>query len=291
MGLTECRPALECGMTSSPHALLTHARENAYALAAFNAVNLETASAIVRAAELERAPVILQVSENAAHYAGLKPLYALARALKDEATVPIILHFDHAASPQSARRALELGFDSVMLEGADQPPEENVRQLKELVGAARAQGAVVEGEFEVVKKGEREGERLSLGLIQRYADEAGCDTVAVDLGSEHKQTRKEASLDLARLREIARLVPQPLVLHGGSGVAEEDLRRAVTLGVSKVNVATELMLAFTEGVRAGLEPGSYDPRSYLGEGRAAMTTKARYLIRLLGGANTADGTA
>lgn len=273
----------------SPVSLLHAARRGHYALAAFNAVNLETAQAVLRAAELEQAPVILQISENAARYGGLSTLFGIGKLLKEAASVPIILHFDHAENLASALRAVELGFDSVMLEGADLGPEENVRQLKLLAEAAHERGAMVEGEFEIVSKDGREGELIAPETMLALAEASGCDLVAIDIGSVHKMTHKMASLDLERLEHIATLISQPLVLHGSSGVDEGKLVAAVQLGITKVNVATELMLAFTESVRGSLADARlYDPRKYLGAARAAMQEKAQGLIRLLGSAGKAE---
>ena len=273
---------------SQPGSLLRAAREGRYALAAFNAVNLETAQAIVGAAEGERAPVILQISENAARYGGLEALFAIGKTLKAAASVPVILHFDHAETLGSALRAAELGFDSVMMEGADLGPEENARQLKILSDAAHERGAVVEGEFEIVSKGGREGETLTPEMVRDLAEASGCDAVAIDIGSKHKMTRKSASLDLVRLESVAQLVPHPLVLHGSSGVTEADLAGAVARGVAKVNVATELMAVFTQSARESLKDEKlHDPRVYLGGARDAFRERARELIRLLGGAGRA----
>lgn len=259
------------------------ARAGGYALGAFNAVNLETAQAIIEAAELGHAPVILQISENAARYGGLAALFAIGDALKKEASVPVILHFDHAESLESAMIALELGFDSVMLEGADLGPEANTQQLRVLAEAAHGCGAMVEGEFEIVSKDGREGDRLTPEALRDLVAASGCDTVAINIGSRHKMLSKTASLDLERLATLAELIPQPLVLHGSSGVGEAELRAAVRLGIAKVNVATELTLTFTESVRAGLaDPGVYDPRNYLGAARAAMRARVQELIEVLG---------
>ena len=267
----------------TPIGLLHEARAGGYALGAFNAVNLETAQAIVEAAELEHVPTILQISENAARYGGLVPLFAIGQALKNAANVPIILHFDHAASLQSALSAIELGFDSVMLEGADLSPQANTEQLRVLADVAHARGAMVEGEFEIVSKDGREGDALTPEAIRDLAAASGCDTVAINIGSEHKMLSKTASLDLERLATLAGLVPQPLVLHGASGVSEAELRGAVRLGIAKVNVATELTLTFTECVREGLaDPSVYDPRNYLGAARAAMRARVQELIRSFG---------
>jgi len=269
--------------SSKPLELLRSARSEGYALAALNAVNLETAQAVVEAAERERAPVLLQVSHNAARYAGIAPLLALARELKVAAGVPVMLHFDHAEDLPTAKRALELGCDSVMLESGDLEPRAYASALKELAEVAHWFGALVEGEFEVVAKGERHASRIAPELIAELSVSSSCDLVAIDIGTSHKQKRKTASLDLARLRSVAALVPNPLVLHGASSVSRSQLQEAVRLGISKVNVATELMMAFTNGMMAEVAATStQEPRRYLGAGREAMTVAAQAVIRSLG---------
>ena len=272
-----------------PNHHLEQARRGGYAVAAFNAVNLETAQAIVSAAEQEHAPVILQISQNAARHGGLEPLFVIGQTLQSAAGVPVILHFDHAETLESALDAVELGFDSVMLEGADLTPHENVRQLKTLANAAHAREASVEGEFEIVSKDGRVGGTLEPETVRDLAAASGCDTVAIDIGSKHKMTEKSARLDLVRLETLADLIPHPLVLHGSSGVPERDLTAAVQRGIAKVNVATELMRVFTASVRGSLEaPDMHDPRKYLGAARDAMQARAQALIRLLGSAGKAS---
>ena len=262
---------------------LNTARAERYAIPAFNAVNLETAQAIVRAAELERAPVILQVSENAARYAGLGSMAAIACGLRRDASVPVIVHFDHAETPQSARAAIEHGFDMVMLEGDD------LNILRALADFAHAHGAALEAEYEVVSKGDRGETRAELNGLEEFVRASGCDALAVAIGSAHKQIKKTSSLDFAKLEKLANLTRLPLVLHGASGVLETDLQRALTLGIAKVNVATELALVFTNTVREQLENSKLnDPRKYLGAARDAMTERARTVIRLLGASGKAD---
>lgn len=266
----------------SNYEILANARKNGHAIAAMNAVNLETAQAVVWAAEAEDAPVILQVSENAARYGGLYELFAIAAVLKQEAIVPVIVHFDHAETLESAKEAVDLGFDSVMLESAELKPKEYLTQLEELVKYAEANNCLIEAEFEITEKGSRHAKRLNPKLIAQMVEESGCHLVAVDIGSKHKMTAKEATLDLAHLKHIAKFVKAPLVLHGSSGVKEAELRTAVALGISKVNVATELMLSFTDGVREILaDKKQFDARKYLAKGRASMQDRAAEIIRLL----------
>ncbi len=259
--------------------MLQAARAGHYAVAAFNAVNLETAQAIVRAAQAQNAPVILQFSQNAARHGGLEPLAAIGLALKESAGVPVLLHFDHAETEEVALLALELGFDGVMLEG------DNPAVLRRLATAAHALGGYFEAEFEVVVKGERHGVRIENPQdLANFARDSDCDLLAVDIGSAHKQEDKSAKLDFERLERLTALTSLPLVLHGASGVPEDQLARAAREGISKVNLATDLTLTFTAAVRQSLEGGAKDLRVYLAAGRDAMQARAEHYIQLLGGA-------
>ena len=267
---------------ASAAAVIRAARAGGYALAAFNAVNLETAQAVVRAAEAQRAPVILQFSQNAARHGGLANLAALGQSLQAEACVPVLLHFDHAEDETVALQALKLGFDGVMLEGDDPVT------LRRLAEAAHYVGGYFEAEYEVVVKGERSGERHDdPAHLTQFIQGSHCDLLAVDLGSAHKQESKNARLDFGRLERLAALTPLPLVLHGASSVPLDELARAAKLGVAKVNLATDLTAAFTRAVREALDAGARDPRQYLGAGRGAMGGRAEEYIRALGGAGQA----
>ena len=262
--------------------IIRAARAGGYALAAFNAVNLETAQAIVRAAETVQAPVILQFSHNAARHGGLATLAAIGQSLKSAASVPVVLHFDHAESEEMALDALHLGFDGVMLEGDDPAT------LRRLADAAQAAGGYLEAEYEVVVKGERRGERHGdPAHLAEFIRASGCDLLAVDIGSAHKQESKNAHLDFERLEHLAGLTALPLVLHGASSVPEAELTRAAGLGLAKINLATDLTAVFTGAVRESLSSGATDPRTYLGAGRDAMQVRAESYIRALGAAGRA----
>ncbi|WP_412030188.1 class II fructose-bisphosphate aldolase [Deinococcus yunweiensis] len=277
MTAAQVQPAVRSGLDH-----LRAARQGGYAIAAFNAVNLETAQAIVAAAEATRSPVILQISHNAARHGGLAALAALGLSLKRAASVPIILHLDHAETPEVALEALHLGFEGVMLEGDDPAT------LRPLAAASHAQGGYLEAEYEVVVKGERRGERHDdPATLGQFAQDSHCDLLAVDLGSAHKQEDKTARLDFARLQALAAATPLPLVLHGASSVPEDELAHAAALGVAKVNLATDLTLAFTGAVRDSLSGGAKDPRTYLAAGRSAMQVRAEHYLRVLGSAGRA----
>lgn len=273
--------------------LLQQARQQRVALAAVNAVNLETAAAVVEAAEAEGAPVILQVSQNAARYAGFVPLAAAARALRDGASAPVALHFDHAEDVATAVRALDEGFDAVMLETAGLEVDAQAEALARVAEAARAAGAGFEAEAEITPKGGRGSSgRLTPEQLAAFVRSSGCTSLAVDLGTRHKQRERRARLDHERLRAIRDAVGVPLVLHGSSGVSDEDLARAAAEGLSKVNLATALMMAFTDGVRTELrDPDVVDARRYLAAGREAMRERVRAYLRLLGSARLELGRA
>lgn len=269
---------------------LAKARRLGYAIGAFNAVNLETAQAVVAAAEDERSPVILAISENAARHGRLDTLAALAVSLRGQAAVPVLLHFDHAETPTSAARALELGFDSVMLELDEPYSDAALGTIRELVRLAEGHGAAVEIECDVVAKGARRGAtRASPELVARLVRETGCSLVAVDLGTSHKQAVKNAVLDLDHLAAVAAATDAAVVLHGASSVPPAELSRAVALGLGKVNVGTELMRAFTAAVRRHLEdPDVYDLRHYLASGRSAVRESVRSIMRTLNSSGHAD---
>jgi fructose-bisphosphate aldolase, class II len=275
--------------TVEPVEFFRLARRNGYAIGAFNAVNLETAGAIVSAAELEASPVVLQVSENASRYAGFAPLTALCLALREEARVPVILHYDHAESLASAVRALGAGYQGVMVETAHLAPDAALCVIRDLVAVAARSGAFVEAELEIVHKGHRQGgPPLGVEELRDRARRSGCQLVAIDVGSRHKQRRCDTRLDLERLAAVAGAIPEPLVLHGGSGIHPDDIRRAVALGVAKVNLATDLSIAFTGALRAALADGDrVDPRLYLAPAREALVARVRYHLRALGGAGKA----
>lgn len=284
VGATQQNNALFCGMArTDPVRLLADARAAGVAIAAVNAVNLETMEAVVAAADDEGLPVILQISQNAARYAGLTRLAAIGRLLRDEARAPVVLHFDHAESVEVALQAFDLGFDSVMLEGANMPPDEQLAALRRLSKRASVDGGGVEAEAEITPKGARYGhDHLAPDRLEAFVEATRCTSLAIDIGSRHKQHMRTTRLDLERLRDVAAHVSVPLVLHGSSGVSEDDLLRAVHLGIAKVNVATALMMVFTDAVRTDLaDPARIDPRQYLGAGREALRRGVGTMLKRL----------
>jgi len=271
--------------------LTTQAQSEGYGVLAFNVIGLDHAEAIVRGAEIERSPVILQVSQNAIRYRlGLvEPLVAACRDLADVATVSIALHLDHATTRDLCERAARAGMSSVMFDASADDDAANIAQTREIVDWARTAGVAVEGEIGIV--GGKDGSVTTDGGLTdpddaaRYVAETGVDLLAVAVGSEHGMTR-ETRIDLARIGAIREAVAVPLVLHGSSGVPDDDLREAVRRGIAKVNMSTQLNAAWTGAVREYLDanPAVTDPRRYGEPAREAMVDLVRAKCRLVGSA-------
>ncbi|MBX6351238.1 MAG: class II fructose-1,6-bisphosphate aldolase [Clostridia bacterium] len=276
--------------------LLRHAHENGYAIGSFNINNMEIVQAIVAAAEAERSPVMLQSSQGAIQYAGAPYLAAMVKAAAEEATVPIALHLDHGTDFEVAVRCLRHGWTSLMYDGSKYPLEENIARTRKVVEMAHAVGVSVEGELgkiggveEQVVVSEREALFTDPTEAETFVRETGVDYLAVAIGTAHGLYKGRPDLDFPRLAEIHRRVGIPIVLHGGSGVPEDQVREAIRLGVAKINIDTELRQAFLEALRRELDarPNELDPRKVLGPGRAAMTERVREKMRLFGSSGRA----
>jgi fructose-bisphosphate aldolase, class II len=266
--------------------VLSAARAGGYAVPAFNIFNLEMLQAAFRAGEVERSPVIVQVSPRSVAYAGLHPLAALATALAERVPVPIVLHLDHGPGLAECRAALDEGFTSVMYDGADLPYTVNVSHTRDVVAAAHVRGAAAEAELGQV--GHASHEHLPAELTDpeeagRFAEETGVDALAVAIGTVHGMTETGAVLDVERIADLARHVDAALVMHGSSGVDDETLARAVAAGIRKVNLSTALQRVFMDTLRqSAAAPGhETDARAVLGDARDAVMESARHRIRLL----------
>ncbi|GAA4781265.1 class II fructose-bisphosphate aldolase [Microbacterium gilvum] len=255
--------------------------------AAFNVVHLETAEALAGAADDTGLPLILQISENCVAYHGaLAPVAAAVSAIAQAASAPIAVHLDHAVSEELALEAIDLGFGSVMFDGATLPFAENVAATRRVVRAAHAAGVLVEAELGEIggKDGAHApGVRTDPAEAAQFAAETGVDALAVAVGSSHAMTDRTAVLDLDLIARLHDAVDVPLVLHGSSGVADENLRAAVAAGIAKVNIATQLTKQYTEAVRRALadRPALVDSRSYTRAGRDAVRAEAARLLALL----------
>lgn len=270
--------------------VLTDGYQKGYAVGQFNVNGLEYLQAIVEVAEEERSPVILGISEGAMKYVGLDYTVALANAAKMKATVPVILHLDHGPNFELVMKCVRHGFDSVMFDGSHYPLAENIARTKQVVDACHACGVDVEGELgriggaeDDLSVDERDATLAQPDEAKQFALETGVDAFAPAIGSAHGHYKGKPELDFDRLATIRELVGRPLVLHGGTGIPDEDIQQAIRLGVSKINVNTENQSEFTRVVRQSLEsPKVFDPRKYLGPARAAIKETIRAKIHLFG---------
>ncbi len=283
------------------------AYQEGWGVAAFNANTMEQMQSIVLAAQAENAPVIIQVSHRALQYVGggdsrregseirgLQYMAALGKVAAAGVDVPVSLHLDHA-NESEVLQAIALGFTSVMFDGDYLPFAENIATTKQLCEIAHSVGVCMEAEIgEVPKPDGAAYDPADIDLTtpddaETFVNATGIDTLAIALGSVHGLKDKSVSLDLERLRAIRERVAVPLVLHGSSGVNNEDIAEGIKLGLAKVNIATQLSKAFTAAVRDVLAADGelVDPRKYLGPGRDAQIEVVRERLRFVGAAGKA----
>lgn len=274
--------------------MLRKALDGRYAVGQFNLNNLEFTQAILLAAEAERAPVILGVSEAYIPYmGGLATISGMVRSLVEHygITVPVALHLDHGSSFDVCIRALRAGFTSVMIDASHEELERNIAITAKVTEAAHALGASVEAELGRITGREDDlivDEAEAMYAVPehcvRLARETGVDCLAPALGSVHGPYRGQPSLGFERMDEIRRQTGLPLVLHGGSGLPDDEIRQAIARGTAKINVNTDNQMACTNAIRTYLDahPEAYDPRNYLIPAREAIKAAVQAKIRLFG---------
>jgi len=299
--------------------ILVPAREGGYAVGAFNTSNLEITQAILEAAHDLKSPVLIAVSSSAIKYAGFDNIHCTVKNIAEELDVKVALHLDHGADLEICRACLDHGWTSVMIDASKYEFEENIRITKSVVEAAHAVGVPVEAELgkltgiedEVVVE-ERDASFTDPGQAAEFVEKSGCDFLAVAIGTSHGAYKFKGAprLDLDRLSEIASRVDIPLVLHGASsvpadvleraskygaklpgakGVPLDAIKQAIGLGIAKINIDTDLRLAFTGGVRQILSdsPEVFDPRKIVGEAREAIKQVVKSKIEAFGSAGKA----
>lgn len=259
--------------------MLKKAQEGKYAVGQFNINNLEWTQAVLEATKENNAPVILGVSEGAMKYmGGFKVVSAMVNSLIETlgVTQPVALHLDHGSSFESCKEAIDAGFSSVMIDGSKLPIDENIAVTKQVVEYAHAKGVSVEAEVGCVG-GNEDGvvggvKYADANECKRIVDEAGIDALAAALGSVHGEYHGEPVLGFKEMEEIRDLTNMPLVLHGGSGIPEHQIKKSIELGHCKINVNTECQQAFTKRVREVLanDDKVYDPRKFIGPGKEAI---------------------
>lgn len=267
--------------------LILEAQKNKQAVAAFNVENMETVQAVIRASYEERTPVIIQTTPSSVRYAGVAAFYHNVLAELEQTDATVALHLDHGNSFDLAMQAIRNGYSSVMIDGSLLPFEENIALTKQVVTAAKAVGVSVEAELGNVggKEDDLVVDKDTLTNPEQaaeFAKRTGTSTLAVAIGTAHGIYKGEPKLDLKRLKEIREMVDVPLILHGTSGVPDDVVKECITIGMSKVNYATDLRVAFTKAVKGVIEekPDNFDPKVYLKAGREAVFKRAVELIRL-----------
>lgn len=294
--------------------VLKPALDGHYAVGAFNANNLESVQATIEACQEHEAPVILQVSQGAIGYAGLEEASAIVRIVAEKSGIPVVLHLDHGTSYEQNVQCLRAGFTSLMYDGAKEQYEVNVATSAEIARMAHAVGLQLECELGIIPKiedflasdaldplvnGETDDVCTLLDAAQcaklqgQFTDpdqamdfwqKTGCDSLAVSIGAIHGMPAKGAHLDLARLEAIMDRISIPLVLHGSSGIAMEDVQRACEMGVCKVNVATALSQAFVQGICEilAVKPHEKDFRKVLGPAKKHIKTEIERYLPIFG---------
>ena len=269
--------------------LLGAARAAGRGVGAFNVVLLEHAEAMAAGAARAGLPVVLQISENCIRYhGGLEPLTVATQAIARAVDVEVLVHLDHVEDPELARRGIDLGVDSIMYDGSKLPYAENVAATRALAEEAHAAGIALEAELGEVggKDGvHAPGARTDPDEAAEFVAATGVDALAVAVGTSHAMQTRVARVDRDLIARLAASVPVPLVLHGSSGLSDEELRAAVEVGMTKVNISTHLNGVFTRAVRAVLtdRPDLTDPRKYVAAGRTALEDETERLLRLLAG--------
>lgn len=277
--------------------MLEQAKNEKYAVPHFNINNLEWTRYILEECQRLKSPVILGVSEGAIKYmGGYKVVANLARNLDEELeiTIPVAIHLDHGSSVESCKKAIDAGFTSVMLDASKYSLDQNIAMTQEVVEYAKQRNITVEAEIGHIGGTE---DNINSEIAYAKVDDAvnlyqktKIDFLAPALGSVHGLYKGEPNLDFNKMKEISQKTNIPLVLHGGSGIDDEKLKIAITNGICKININTELQIEWTKAVRKFLEQDkvSYDPRKVIRSGESDMKKLIEHKINILGSKNRID---
>ena len=275
----------------SSREMLLKAQKEGYALGAFNVENMEMVQAVIEAAEEMRSPVMIQTTSGTLKYATPAMYASMVRAMAEKASVPVCMHLDHGDSVETAKKCMEAGYTSLMIDGSKLDFEANIAITREVVEMAG--DLPIEAELGTVG-GKEDGHSAEAQYTEpdkavEFVKRTGISSLAVAIGTAHGIYKGEPKLDIGRLAEIRKVVDIPLVLHGTSGVPEDAVRACIKEGIGKVNYATDLRIAYTNGVRALLaeKPEAYDPKAFGKVGRAEVKKVVCDRIRLVG----SDGKA
>ena len=269
--------------------ILQDAKNGKYAVPQFNINNLEWTKNILEECQNLNAPVILGVSEGAAKYmGGYKVVADMVKALMEELniTIPVCLHLDHGTSFENCKKAIDAGFSSVMIDASKHELEENIRITKEVVDYAHERDVTVEAEVGHIGGTEDNitatSSNATLADCLTLVNGTGIDSLAPALGSVHGLYKGEPNLDFVTMAEINENLTIPLVLHGGTGIPDYDIKKAISCGISKININTELQIAWHYAVKSFINenPDAYDPRKVIGSGKESMKAKIKEKVEM-----------
>jgi tagatose 1,6-diphosphate aldolase GatY/KbaY len=262
------------------------AQEGRYAIGAFNIHNLETLQAVLDGASELNSPVIIQTTPGTVEWAGIDYLIAILRTAARANNIPIVLHLDHARDFGLIEKAIKQGYTSVMIDGSHLSYQENLEITQKVVRLAHRYDVVVEAELGKIGGREEnivggEDDFTDPEVAVDFVEKTGIDSLAVAIGTAHGLYQGETKLDFERLEEIRKRVEIPLVLHGASDIPDEKVKKAIKLGISKVNISTELKIAFTTAIKEFLTVSEEnDPRKYLEPGKKAITELVKKKINV-----------
>jgi len=275
--------------------MLKKAQKERYGVGAFNANNMEIIQAIIETAEEEKAPAILQASQGAIEYAGLDNIVAMVKVMAEKVSVPIALHLDHGTDYYQNIKCLRAGFTSLMFDGSKLPFEENVKITKKVVEMAHACDIPVEAELgQIGKMGDSDEPGVALEKVKetmadpyeaaKFVELTKIDFLAAAVGTIHGCRTPFAKLDIPRIEKIRELTDVPLVLHGASGVNDEEVRKGISAGICKINIDTRIRMIFTKKIREiiKMNPQEIDPRKLLGPAREVAKEVIRERMRVFG---------
>ncbi len=281
-------------MILSTRQMLLDAQAGHYAVPAFNIHNLETLQVVADTAKEMHSPLIIAVTPSTIKYARDEYVVAMAKVASENTTTPLAIHLDHFEDIPSIKRAVDVGFKSTMIDASKLPYEENVAKTKEVVAYAHHYDATVEAELGKLVGAEddlvvddKDGAYTNPDDAVRFVEATGIDSLAVAIGTAHGLYKGKPKLDFERLQQIRAKVSIPLVLHGASDVPDELVQKAISLGICKVNVATDLKIPFSNAVKKYFKenPDANDPRKYMTPGKEAMAAIVKHKIEVCGSAN------
>ncbi|PCE68927.1 tagatose bisphosphate family class II aldolase [Salinivibrio sp. YCSC6] len=278
----------------SSHEMLKDAQRNGYAVPAFNIHNLETVQVVVETAAALRSPVILAGTPGTYKHAGVDYLISICQSAAKKHQLPLVMHLDHHEDWEDIQSKVNAGIRSAMIDASHYPFDENIARVKRVVEYCHKLGVSVEAELGLLGGqeddlviDEKDAQLTDPASAREFAERTGIDSLAVAIGTAHGLYKSEPKLDFERLKAIHECVDVPLVLHGASGISDEDVQHCIGLGVCKVNVATELKIAFSDAMKGylGSHPDASDPRQYLVPGMNAMRHIVEKKIQMCGSAN------